>query len=65
MPEILVKYSCRAQACNFIKKESLVQVFSCEYCEISKNTFVYRIPLVVGSVFLKKFFFISNLVAKD
>ena len=26
-------------ACNFIKKESLAQVFSCEFCEISKNTF--------------------------
>ena len=25
--------------CNFIKKESLAQVFSCEICEISKNTF--------------------------
>ena len=24
-------------ACNFIKKESLAQVFSCEICEISKN----------------------------
>ena len=27
-------------ACNFIKKESLAQVFSCEFCEISKNTFL-------------------------
>ena len=27
------------KACNFIKKEALVQVFSCEFCEISKNTF--------------------------
>ena len=27
------------QACNFIKKEALAQVFSCEFCEISKNTF--------------------------
>ena len=27
------------QACNFIKKGSLAQVFSCEFCEISKNTF--------------------------
>ena len=27
------------QACNFIKKESLVQVLSCEFWEISKNTF--------------------------
>ena len=26
-------------ACNFIKKESLAQVFYCEFCEISKNTF--------------------------
>ena len=24
---------------NFIKKESLAQVFSCEFCEISKNNF--------------------------
>ena len=27
------------QACNFIKKETQVQVFTCEFCEISKNTF--------------------------
>ena len=26
-------------ACNFIKKETLAQVFSCEFCKISKNTF--------------------------
>ena len=25
--------------CNFIKKETLAQVFSCDFCEISKNTF--------------------------
>ena len=29
----------QAAACNFIKKETLAQVFSCEFCEISKNTF--------------------------
>ena len=29
----------RPWACNFIKKESLTQVFSCEFGEISKNTF--------------------------
>ena len=28
-----------AQACNFIKKETLAQVSSCKFCEISKNTF--------------------------
>ena len=26
-------------ACNFIKKETLSQVLSCEFCAISKNTF--------------------------
>ena len=31
--------SCRAEACNFIKKEALAQVFSCEFYEISKNIF--------------------------
>ena len=31
-------------ACNFIKKETLAQVFSCEFYEISKNTFSYRTP---------------------
>ena len=33
----------------FIKKESLVQVFSCEFSEISKNTFFYRTPPVAVS----------------
>ena len=28
------------EACNFIKKETLAQVFSCEFYEISKNTFL-------------------------
>ena len=27
------------QACNFIKKDTLAQVFSCELCEISKKIF--------------------------
>ena len=31
--------SARPQACNFIKKEILAQVFSCEFYEISKNIF--------------------------
>ena len=29
----------RFQACNFIKKETQSQVFSCEFCKIFKNTF--------------------------
>ena len=30
------------KACNFITKETLVQVFSCGFCEISQNPFSYR-----------------------
>ena len=29
----------QAEAYNYIKKETLAQVFSCEFCEISKNTY--------------------------
>ena len=39
----------QSQTWNFIKKETLAQVFSCEFCEISKNTFFYRTPLVAAS----------------
>ena len=38
-----------AEACNFVKKEALAQVFFCEFCEISKNTFSYKTPLVAAS----------------
>ena len=40
----------KPKACNFIEKESLAQVFSCEFCEISKNTYFYRTPQVTASV---------------
>ena len=50
-PEVLCKERCSLEfrkihtkthvpeACNFIKKVWLVQVFSCEFCEISKSSF--------------------------
>ena len=38
------------QACNFIKKETVAQVFSCEFYEIFKNTFFHRAPPVAASV---------------
>ena len=41
----------QAETCSFIKKETLAQVFSCEFCEISKNTFSYRTPPVAASDF--------------
>ena len=50
---LLKGYSERPQACNFIKIETLAQVFSCEFYETSKNTFFYRIPLVAASVWFR------------
>ena len=44
------KHLCQSLFCNFIEKETLTQVFSCEFCEISKNTLSYRTPLVAVSV---------------
>ena len=43
--ELTRKYLCRnlffdkVKTFNFIKNEFLAQVFSCEFCEICKNTF--------------------------
>ena len=34
----------KPEVCHFIKKEILQQAFSCEFCEIFKNTFFYRTP---------------------
>ena len=44
---VLIKL--QASACNFIKKETLTQVFSCKFCKISKKTFGYRAPPVAAS----------------
>ena len=35
---------------EMITKDSLTQVFSCEFCKSFKNTFLYRTPLVAASV---------------
>ena len=41
---------------DFIKKESLVQMFSCEFCEISKNTFfgLFFLTAAIFRLFLLK-----------
>ena len=39
---------------NFVKKDTLAQVFFCEFCEISRNTFFYRIVLVAASIGRRK-----------
>ena len=35
---------------QFIKKETLAQMFSCEFCKISKNTFLTEHLWATGSV---------------
>ena len=38
----------QAQACNFIKKQTLAQIFSSEFCETSKtgvDKFLFRRPI--------------------
>ena len=42
------------QVCNFVKKETLAQLFSCKFCESIKNTFFYRTPLLAASNSNKK-----------
>ena len=43
------------QACNFITKETLVKMFSCEFCEIFKRTFFTEL-------FLDDFFLMLDMV---
>ena len=46
-----VSFSIKLQAlvCNFIKKDTLSQVFSCEFCDIFKKTFFHWKPPVAAS----------------
>ena len=44
-------YSRRRQAWG-LQKETLAQVFSCEFCKMFKKTFVHRTPLVAALDFL-------------
>ena len=47
-----------SEVCKFIKNETLTQVFSCEFWEIFKNSFLYRTPPVAAfrklPIFIKK-----------
>ena len=39
----------QSSACSFIRKETLAQMFYCEFCKVSKNTFSYRTHAVAVS----------------
>ena len=40
---------------TLLREKNLAQVFSCKFCEIYKNTFYYRTPLVAASGVLINF----------
>ena len=42
----------RPKACNFIKKETLAQVFSCEFYEVYKNVFFTEHVWATASAYL-------------
>ena len=41
----------KSETCNFIKRETLAQVFSSEFCETSRNTFFTEHLWMTASVF--------------
>ena len=66
------KHLCRSpfliklpEACDFIRKETLAQVFSCEFSEISKNSFLYRTPLVAASEWIKLYWYFFPKVERE
>ena len=76
VPEQLFKKSCRPEAWNFIKKDTPVQVFSCEYCENFKNIYFVKHLRTAGSVrkllvsffsdeYLSKEFFRNKIFLKN
>ena len=46
---VLTRFAKFREVCNFIKIETLLQVFSCEFCEMPKNTFFTEHVLTTGS----------------
>ena len=51
--DVFRDYINGTEACNFIKKEVLAQVCSCEFCKNSKSTLFYRTPPVTCSAYGK------------
>ena len=49
----------QALSCIFIKKETLAQVLSCEFCEISKNTFFTEHPWRTASELKENLIFLK------
>ena len=53
MEAVKKELECKVSKClpgSEAKKETLAKVFSCEFCEVSKNTFFHRTPPVAACV---------------
>ena len=50
-----------ADVCNFIKKDTPAEVFFCEFCKISKNTFFTEHLWTTASVLLFKRRFLTSI----
>ena len=63
VPESLFQHSCRAQACNFIKKEFLAQVFSMNFAKFLRTPFLteYIWRLLLKSVKTACLYFLFSL----
>ena len=57
-----IPQNSQESTCNFIKKETLAQVFSCEFYEISKNIFFTEHLWATASVGLVSFITSTELV---
>ena len=56
--------TCARDAFLIIEKESLEQMFSCEFCEISKNSLFNRTPQLADSWKIKKILQLKLPVSK-
>ena len=51
-PLTIMRFPRKPKNTSLLKKEAHAQVFYWEFCEISKNPFYYRTPLVAATVAL-------------
>ena len=42
VPESLFQQSDKVKTCNVIEKKTQIQVFSCEFCKIFRNTYLAK-----------------------
>ena len=51
-----------SDSCNLIKKETMAELFSCDFCEIFKDTFFYRTTSFAASVKIYQLKILQNEV---